>query len=295
MRFTLTRLKTALWKLNGAVLPGGVVIQSVWGGSGAVVQARTPAAGINIMILHQGKFVGMGEEMTPGSALLMPPGSISLTHTPGEYGCYSIFIPAELAKSVGSLRFLVEKSRQDAHVVHDDPATSVPVVNRLEEFFSNFDMERGILPNQTSLLDFRDEVFVSLKHSYRSQAIASGNGRGRPLRANEHALGRALDVVEHQKLGKTVIADLTRAAKVSDTRLRAAFHRYLGLSPSEFIRLRRLNLIWLQLNYSHTRDTSIARILADCRISDMGRFARRYRRIFGENPSKTLQRESQVA
>ena len=29
-------------------------------------------------------------------------------------------------------------------------------------------------------------------------------------------------------------------------------------------------------------------------ISDMGRFARRYRRIFGENPSITLHRESQV-
>ena len=103
MRFTLTSLNRAFWKLRGAVLPKGVVVQSVWGGSGAVVQARTPASGVNVMILHQGKFTGMGEEMTPGSALVMPPGSMSFTHTPGGYGCYSIFIPAGLAQSVDSL------------------------------------------------------------------------------------------------------------------------------------------------------------------------------------------------
>lgn len=291
IRFTLTRLNRALWKLRGVILPGGVVVQSVWGGAGAVVQAKTPPAGINVLVHHTGNFVGMGEEMTPGSALLMPPGSMSFTHTPGGYRCYSIFIPIDLAREVASLQFLINGDRQKAHVVRSNPATSVSINKQLKLFFSAFDTAHGVFPKSDSLVEFRDKLLDSFGSAYGYTVDTFTRGRGRSVLANEDALGRAVDVVENQKQSKTLMTDLVKSADVAETSLRMAFHRYMGLSPSEYIRLRKFNLIWQEMNSSRAHDTTVARIVAEYRISDMGRFAERYRSIFGENPSTTLKRE----
>ena len=88
-----------------------------------------------------------------------------------------------------------------------------------------------------------------------------------------------------------MMSDLVSSAGVSETSLRSAFHHYVGLSPREFIRLRKFNLIWHELSASSASETTVVRIVTNYGIWDMGRFASRYRDIFGENPSVTLHRE----
>ena len=74
----------------------------------------------------------------------------------------------------------------------------------------------------------------------------------------------------------------------SDRTLRRTFRRLLGVSPARYLRMRRLH---------HARDAlratapgTVTHIAVALGFSDLGRFARGYRELFGELPSETLKR-----
>ena len=83
------------------------------------------------------------------------------------------------------------------------------------------------------------------------------------------------------------IGDLTRMTGVSERALRNAFHREVGLSPKQFDLRERLQ---------HARDalchagkaSTVTHIANEHGFFELGRFAARYKRVFGESPSQTL-------
>jgi AraC-like DNA-binding protein len=60
------------------------------------------------------------------------------------------------------------------------------------------------------------------------------------------------------------------------------------MSPGQYARLRRLNLVRAALRRADPAATSIAEIARQYGFSELGRFAAAYRTAFGETPSATL-------
>ena len=86
------------------------------------------------------------------------------------------------------------------------------------------------------------------------------------------------------------MAVLVQATNVSERSLRAGFRKYLGMSPTQYMRLRTLNRARQRLAASRADQASVAKVATDLGVWDLGRFAARYRQLFGELPSATLRR-----
>jgi len=104
-----------------------------------------------------------------------------------------------------------------------------------------------------------------------------------------HIVRRAqayLDAQLGQGLIPTVV-EMYTAAGVSERTLQCAFRDQLGLSPSAYLRLRRLNGVRAEL-LTPTPDTTVTSVATHWGFLHLGRFARAYRALFGETPSETL-------
>jgi AraC family ethanolamine operon transcriptional activator len=66
------------------------------------------------------------------------------------------------------------------------------------------------------------------------------------------------------------------------------------MSPSRYLRLRRLNMVRAALQRAKPAPGAIAELAKRYGFSELGRFATCYRETFGEAPSATLRRSPQV-
>lgn len=90
-------------------------------------------------------------------------------------------------------------------------------------------------------------------------------------------------------LGEPVtVAELSRMAGVSERTLRAAFHDVLGLSPKQYDITERLRAARAALSAADPETTTVTDIAMTYGFFELGRFAGRYRDVFGEVPSRTL-------
>jgi len=88
------------------------------------------------------------------------------------------------------------------------------------------------------------------------------------------------------------IAALCCALAVSERTLRKAFHKIYGLPPHRHLRLLRLAQARGALLAADGQVVTVTEIATGFGFIELGRFSVEYRKMFGESPSKTLQRSS---
>jgi AraC-like DNA-binding protein len=79
---------------------------------------------------------------------------------------------------------------------------------------------------------------------------------------------------------------------IPERTLRMCCAEFLGVSPTRYILLRRLNRARAALRSSDPSMSSVAEVARNHEFVELGRFAVTYRNTFGESPSTTLQRQS---
>jgi len=87
------------------------------------------------------------------------------------------------------------------------------------------------------------------------------------------------------------VSELCEHQGVHRRTLHRAFHEVMGMGPIQYLRKRRLNEIHRALLAARPSST-IATIARNHGFVELGRFAREYRRQFGELPSYTLRRST---
>jgi AraC-like DNA-binding protein len=98
-----------------------------------------------------------------------------------------------------------------------------------------------------------------------------------------------------EPIGPTSVPELCAAIDVSERTLRSCCAEFLGISPSRYLRLRRLRLAHIALRGSGSAATNVAEVARRCGFSDLGRFADAYQAMFGETPFTTFRRAKQAA
>ena len=102
---------------------------------------------------------------------------------------------------------------------------------------------------------------------------------------------RAIEISESHG-GPVRIAQLCSALRVSPGTLENAFKTVAGVTPHAFFLRRRLNQARTVLLRENPEQGKVTAIASGLGFGELGRFAVRYREMFGESPSDTLRRRS---
>jgi len=86
------------------------------------------------------------------------------------------------------------------------------------------------------------------------------------------------------------LLELARMAGVPLRQLQQTFKAYTGMSPSQWLRLRRLNGARRELLNRSAAPTTVAEVAMNWSFWHLGRFSNSYRALFDELPSETLKR-----
>ena len=86
------------------------------------------------------------------------------------------------------------------------------------------------------------------------------------------------------------VPELCELIWVSDRTLRACCAEFIGMSPTQYVLLRRLKEVRRVLRDADPDGVSVAEVARHFGFRELGRFTGRYRAAFGETPSTTLQR-----
>ena len=122
------------------------------------------------------------------------------------------------------------------------------------------------------------------------------HARPEPMRKSGRArktarIVRAAEERFAQAQGNTVsLADLCLAAGVSKSALYTAFQNWCGEPPLAYFHKRRLTKARITLLNSEFKRGAVQSAALDAGLSELGRFSRDYRQLFGESPSVTLNR-----
>ena len=100
---------------------------------------------------------------------------------------------------------------------------------------------------------------------------------------------RALAYMNANIAERVTLAGLASACAVPERTLLRQFQRFIGLPPLTYLRRLRLNAVRNELATAQSND-DISDVAVRCGFSHLGRFAKEYRRLFGEAPSATRQR-----
>jgi transcriptional regulator GlxA family with amidase domain len=101
-------------------------------------------------------------------------------------------------------------------------------------------------------------------------------------------VARAIRLLRDDVTEPVTMAELSHQLGISERTLRAAFHDVLGLSPKQYALGQRLRAARQALGAADPKTTTVTDIATAYGFFELGRFAGRYRMLFGEAPSQTL-------
>ena len=114
---------------------------------------------------------------------------------------------------------------------------------------------------------------------------------GRAIR--QRGLQRAVEYLRATDPGSVRVADLCSAACVTERTLQYAFREAFGLGPLGFLHLRRYHATRRDLLAADKHTATVRTIARYNGFYQTGRFATRYKALFGESPSVTLHRHGE--
>lgn len=103
------------------------------------------------------------------------------------------------------------------------------------------------------------------------------------------ALARAREYIEAHLTQAIRIEFLCRYARANHRSLERAFHSEMGMSPQQYVKVRRLIAVRTQLLAAeHEQGVKVTEVALANGFSHLGRFAGDYNQHFGEYPRSTL-------
>jgi AraC-like DNA-binding protein len=124
--------------------------------------------------------------------------------------------------------------------------------------------------------------------------LMADDANGNPKAGRHHAdiMVRFEEALTAHSSPQLNMPALCSAIGVPERTLRVCCTEFLGMSPTRYLLLRRLNMVRSALQRADPETASVAEIARTYQFREAGRFAVTYRTIFGEMPSSTLRRKS---
>ena len=142
-----------------------------------------------------------------------------------------------------------------------------------------------LLKNTELSLDLEHELISAAQELSRAKV---SNFKTRGQRQHEIIVNRFRAIIETQADEPLDMSRISEGIGVSSRTLRFACQEQLGISPFQYVVLRRMRTVHRALQKADPQSTHVTDIATEHGFWEFGRFAGKYRQIFGEVPSATL-------
>ncbi len=147
----------------------------------------------------------------------------------------------------------------------------------------------AVQPRSPTCSRFRRFIYEQLICFLSSIARATLGETISPLSSfRSRGFQRAIDFLREGEILNPTMAELCRVAGTSERTLQYAFKDGFGMSPQEFMTRRRLHSVRRALLASDPDLVFVGDLAMKHGFFELGHFAGKYRRLFGELPSETL-------
>lgn len=159
--------------------------------------------------------------------------------------------------------------------------------NLIDTLVSDVDHE-GLTMHAGIRNQFQDLIITGLLLSHKHNYSESIGTSIEPITSRSVRL--AMAACEANPQDPLTVTDMARIAGVSIRSLQDGFKKYVGMSPTDYLRNVRLNRVREELLADRSFDSSIADIAFTWGFTHLGRFANIYHERFGELPSETIRK-----
>jgi AraC-like DNA-binding protein len=111
-------------------------------------------------------------------------------------------------------------------------------------------------------------------------------------RLHARVMGQFRTIVEANADRALYMAEISAAIGVSGRTLRTCCREHLGMGASQYLTLRRMNLVRRELGQTTSGTATVTEAATRYGFWELGRFSVGYKALFGEMPSQTLRRET---
>lgn len=272
----------SLWSLRQREL-GKLRIQSSFEGSASLTEGSLNSNGWALYIqLSCVAGRANGQELEAGSMVAFPPGCEFRFAGQGPAKWISVYIPSERMERIEAE--LSSSNRTQLRVLQPNAETAKAVVSSLQDVLKMSEL------SQSEALSSSDHALESYISTLAQDVLQGGLGLAKSAgttRTNHLALiARAKEWMDSNPQPQQSVKALADALDVSQRSLLRVFREYCGVSLQEFMISRRLHHARQLLSSSSQQEMTVANVAEHCGFSDFGRFAGRYRRLFGNLPSQ---------
>ncbi|MGI9521291.1 MAG: helix-turn-helix domain-containing protein [Hyphomicrobiaceae bacterium] len=146
----------------------------------------------------------------------------------------------------------------------------------------------NLSPLSQTIAERAADVATQLLIEQSSKRRSNGPQRGRPAYTREDIV-RDIRVLLHEHRASPLhLAKIAERMNISQRTLRQAFYDWYGVGPKRYFQLRQLQEVHRALKRACPDSSSVSNVLIEFNVFEFGRFASRYKAMFGELPSQTL-------
>lgn len=156
---------------------------------------------------------------------------------------------------------------------------------RLAEFH-----RRGVIEHPEVRRAVEQELLYALVNCLISTRSEPSSEHRQPA----NVMARFEGIVDNRMNEKLSVPELCAELNIPERTLRTYCTNFLGMGPSKYVLLRRLNRVRGALQKETTSTSTVASIARAHQFLELGRFAKVYRSVFDELPSTTLERSSRA-
>jgi AraC-like DNA-binding protein len=277
------------WEIEAASV-SGIRVQSGQLGSGNIVEGQSWKDGylIYLPLSDTCEYLVNGVPIEKSAFMILEPGSEFCLSTKLEHDWCSIFIPAhvldlqpDFEAPEGDAEKMICRTTRPKIVLARQFRASVREILTTASNHAAFESSMASTIAAASLVELGTAII-----GLRQQSESPHPGRRKLPR--EEIIHRAGQLFAEREGEHVSLEELVEATQVSERTLRTAFNECYGVSPVRYLQLRNLHRVHRALRKAEPDEASVADVLLRHGEWEFGRFATRYRRLFGERPSETL-------
>lgn len=286
VRMRMCSRQVGRWTLQYEAF-GPVVVQHGFEGGGSIAEGINASDAWSFYLQSRPGFVN-GQSVNEDQVFAAPPGREFCLACKPSHDWLAVHIPTRLLfPSTPDLEFA---TRAGALLLKPPPQVTQRFRWLLHRVLEASESQPRLLDSPPAV----DACAGDLLSAAQQLLASSGHGAIRHFDRWQGITKSAMELTMATPAHSHSIAALAEQAGVPERTFRTAFHRCYGLSPQAYLRIQRLHEARRLLRDSCPERTTVIQIAFGLGFWDLGRFAGRYRTLFGEAPSQTLRNHAVI-